>query len=72
MKVEEKCELKKYLRDMSMYDARMNFRLRTKMFPCKMNFRSEPKYVAELWQCEACGNIDTQAHIIWCPVNKSY
>ena len=23
-----------------------------------------------LWQCTGCGNIDSQAHILWCPAYK--
>ena len=52
---------------MKMEEARMQFRLRTKMFTCKMNQSSEPKNKATLWECTGCGNVDTQAHILWCP-----
>ena len=47
--------------------ARMFFRMRTEMFNCKMNRSSDRQNRVALWQCSGCGNIDTQAHIIWCP-----
>ena len=64
---EEEYEMKSYLWELKMEDARMHFRLRTKMFTCKMNQGSDQKNKATLWQCTGCGNVDTQAHILWCP-----
>ena len=66
IKTEKNGDIKDYIKDMSMSDARMNFRLRTRMFNCKMNFMSDPANTSDLWRCEACQNIDTQAHILWC------
>ena len=59
--------MKSYLVELTMEDTRMHFRLRTKMFTCKMNQASDRKNKATLWQCTGCGNVDTQAHILWCP-----
>ena len=60
-------EIKEYLKNLSMAEARMKFRLRVKMFPCRMNFPSDPKNKTELFQCSSCSrNIDTQSHILWC------
>ena len=41
-------EEKPYLTEMSMWNARLHFSLRTRMFPCKMNYMNNPKYKAEL------------------------
>ena len=38
----ETYEEKSYLKDMSMYNARVNISLRTHMFKCKMNYSSDP------------------------------
>ena len=55
-----------YLKDMTMEEASTHFRIRTRTFNCKMNQSSDPKHRAELWKCSACGNIDSQSHILWC------
>ena len=59
---------KDYIKSMKLSDARTNFRLRSKTTNVKMNRKSDPGYAAKLWKCEACGNLDTQCHIMWCPV----
>jgi hypothetical protein len=64
-------EEKQYLNEMNMWNARMNFSLRTRMFPCKMNYMNNPKYKAELWSCDSCEtHIDSQSHILYCPAYK--
>ena len=55
---------------MTMKEARMQFKIRTKMFPCKMNYQSDPSNKKDIWRCDDCRNIDTQAHILWCPEYK--
>ena len=56
---------------MSMYNARVNFSLRTHMFKCKMNFMNDPAYKAEMWRCNSCETcIDSQSHILYCPAYK--
>ena len=37
---------------------------------CIMNQSSEPVNKATLWKCEACGYVDTQSHLIYCPAFK--
>ena len=63
----EKYGQKDYLSKMSMSDARLFFRLRTKTYKCKMNQSSEQGNKISLWKCTGCGRIDSQAHIMWCP-----
>ena len=71
MKIEEMNKeeygTKSYIEEMKVKDARENFRLRTKMFKCKMNQSSDPTNRATLWKCTGCACVDTQAHIMWCP-----
>ena len=64
---EEEYEIKDYVKDLNMHDARVNFKLRSKMFPCKDNFRSDPVNVASKWLCKACEVVDSQSHILTCP-----
>ena len=45
-------------------------RVRTRMVKCKMNQSSSKCNKASLWQCEDCGYIDSQTHIIHCPAYK--
>ena len=63
----ETFEEKLYLTEMSMTDARTNFRIRSNMTNVKWNKRSDKQNQKSLWKCEECGNIDTQSHIVWCP-----
>ena len=64
----ENFEKKEYLVSMNLSDARTNFRLRSNTTDVKMNRKSDPTYSAQLWKCDGCGNLDTQCHIMWCPV----
>ena len=48
LKGETKCEIKPYLKELTMKDARLKFRLRCKMFNCKMNHSSDPKNTQSL------------------------
>ena len=64
---EEKYGRKQYLSNLSMENARMLFRVRTKTFKCKMNQSSDRANSHSLWKCGACGYIETQSHIIHCP-----
>ena len=60
-------EEQSYLRVMSMADARINFRIRSKMTHTNMNQQSDKAHAKSLWKCDECGNIDSQSHIVWCP-----
>ena len=66
----ENFEERDYLNKMNMHDARLHFRIRTKTIKCKMNQPSDRFNKENLWRCPACGNIDTQKHIKWCPAFK--
>ena len=60
-----------YLKEMPMYNARINFSLRARTFPCKMNTMNNPKFKADMWRCDLCEScIDSQSHILYCPAYK--
>ena len=63
----ENLELKKYIQDMSLRQARINFRIRSNMITTKMNMKGSPKFANELWKCDDCLSLDSQSHIMWCP-----
>ena len=67
---EEAYECKEYIKNMNMHDGRMHFRLRSKMFPCKANFKNDPENVASKWLCKACLQVDSQSHILTCSAYK--
>ena len=63
----ENFQLKDYVKNMKLRDARTNFRIRSGMINAKMNRKNDPKYALELWKCDDCFSMDSQAHIVWCP-----
>ena len=68
---DEKLSIKDYVRNMSLRNARMMFRIRSSMADVKMNKKSDKKYASELWKCDLCGNLDSQSHVLWCPAFSS-
>ena len=44
MRLEEKCELKKYFTYMTMEEARTHFRIRTNTISCKLNQSSDTSW----------------------------
>ena len=63
----EKFERKSYITDLRMDQARMNFRIKTKMVKnIKLNFQNDPKSVKALWKCPECSHLDSQEHVLWC------
>ena len=63
--IDEEYGKKPYLDEMTFKDAKLWFRIRSKMIKCKMNFSSDKKNSDTLWLCE-CGFVDTQSHLMWC------
>ena len=63
-----------YLNGMKVNDARMLFKIRSKMAPTiQMNFPSDKTYAANKWICSACLiNLDTQDHVINCEEYSKY
>ena len=65
---EENFELKSYFLNLTLAEARMKFRLRTKLArTVKMNFSSDRKFTEQLWSCWHCPRVDTQTHVTVCP-----
>ena len=63
----ENLRLHDYIKNMSLRNARTNFRIRSHMIDTKFNRKSDKKCEAELWRCDDCKSPDLQSHIIWCP-----
>ena len=54
---------------MNLIDSRTNFRIRCSLTNnIKMNQKSNPEFAKKLWLCNECGNVDSQSHIMWCPI----
>ena len=66
--MDEKFELRDYLKNMKLQDARVKFALRSKMYDVSFNYRNDPKHSAECWRCASCmsGSIQPQSHILYC------
>ena len=61
---------KEYLNELHLESARTKFKFRTRMTQfVKMNYSSSVEYSEDLWRCHSCRTkIDTQTHVLWCPV----
>ena len=65
--VNEQYETKQYFKTLRLSNARLKFRIRTKMVEkIAFNYSSDAKYVNRLWQCTHCECIDSQAHVLTC------
>ena len=63
---EEYCT-KEYLKTMNMSNARLHFRIRTKMVQTiAFNFSSDPQFVNRLWRCVHCERMDSMSHVLNC------
>jgi len=72
-------ELKAYLKELNVTDARLKFKIVSQMTPgVKMNFQSDKKFAKDLWKCTDCsgssvlGRRDTQQHLIICPGYEAF
>ena len=66
--IDECFETKEYIKNMTMGDARIKFKLRTNMTNVKFNYKNDPANSKSLWQCDSCQSaIETQDHVLWCP-----
>ena len=72
-KVEEKFELKEYMKTMNLHRARTKFSIETKMMPqFKFNYMSVKEYEKSNWSCNFCMNTlnvyrpDSLAHALDC------
>ena len=66
--VDEEFEIKEYLSNKNVTEARVQFSQRCGMFRCKWNYRNDQEYKEDLWKCDSCqSSIDTMAHVLICP-----
>jgi hypothetical protein len=69
--IEEKCEIKPYIKNLSVNNARHIFKKRSSSSMTqyvKMNFMSEIRFMKDLWRCDSCQkSIDNMNHVLWCP-----
>ena len=65
---EDKCQLKSYFSNLSLYDARVIFSHRTMMMKeVKANYKSDANNMKSRWKCESCKTcVDTNKHVLWC------
>ena len=64
-------EKQPYIKDMTLNDARLNFKIRTHMLDVKFNYKNDPKFSSELWRCDSCQTcIESQDHVLWCPAYR--
>ena len=62
-------EMKKYLASLNIADARLKFALRTCMTKTiQANYKGDPEFRANNWKCQECQVLDTQDHVVRCPV----
>jgi len=65
----EKCETKKYMVSLNLFNARLKFKIRAHMTPTiQMNFKNDPVFKANLWMCLGCDRKteDSQTHVLEC------
>ena len=57
-------EAKEYLKDLNLSEARLKFKLRSRMLEVRNNFKTQ----YETLECQGCQkSIDTQDHVLFCP-----
>ena len=68
-------KLKSYCKTLNLFDARLRFKIESKMTPTiRMNFQSDSEFSRLLWACPGCsipgdvthGARDTQTHVLIC------
>ena len=70
--LKEEYGAKDYLSLLNIADARLKFALRTCMTrSVQANFKNDPVYKSNEWKCQECQVLDTQEHIVRCPVYAS-
>ena len=65
----EPYELKPYLKELSLTNAQLRFKMRADTCPTiKTHFKSDPGYAKDLWVCPEpeCNQLDTILHIQYC------
>ena len=64
-------ERKSYLKEMTLSEARLNFRIRGNMTEFGFNFKNKKEYADRSWFCISCNAaIDTFSHSLWCVAHE--
>ena len=59
---------KPYLKELTLNEARINFRIRCKMTDLAWNYKHDRTYQEACWRCDSCQTcIETQEHVLICP-----
>ena len=67
----EEFEIKNYLKELRLSNARLMFKIRSKMVEnIAFNFSNDPKHIERLWKCTHCDNMDSQSHVLFCASYK--
>ena len=67
----ESCVRKAYLTEMTVEQARLNFRIRTMMTEFAFNFKNKKEYSDACWTCISCKRaLDTFEHAKWCVAHE--
>ena len=66
---EENLEMKDYVKEMKISDARTMFKKRSSTLPFKMNRKGDKQFSEEMWRCDNCIGLypETTNHVLWCP-----
>ena len=63
----EKFGVKEYIQKLNLSEGRTKFQIRAKMVQCvKFNYRRDKSFANDLWKCNFCRKMDSQAHILIC------
>ena len=67
--VKEKFQTKPYLKNLNLADARLRFALRTRMtMTVQANYKGDQTFKSNGWKCQECQVLDTQEHVVRCPI----
>ena len=64
--VDEDFECRPYLKELTLSEARTNFRFRSKMTDLAWNYKHDKSYEADLWKCESCQSCIETKNMFWC------
>ena len=67
----ENFQLKDYVKSKCIEDVRTQFRIRSGMIDCKMNYMNKTEYITSMWRCDSCmTTIESQSHVLHCPAYR--
>ena len=64
---DEDCEIKPYLKDLTLYEARELFKIKTNMNKIRGNYKNMSEHKAARWLCVGCQlEVEVNSHILSC------